>query len=32
MLKDKKRRSSKTQRLFDAIMKEPDDNPNFRKR
>ena len=33
MLKDKKRgRSSKTQRLFDAIMKEPDDNPNFRKK
>lgn len=32
MLKDKKRRTSKTQRLFDAIMKEPDDNPNFRKR
>lgn len=33
MLKDKKRRgSNKTQRLFDAIMKEPDDNPNFRKK
>ncbi len=33
MLKEKKRgRSSKTQRLFDAIMKEPDDNPNFRKK
>lgn len=32
MLKDKKRRSSKTQRLFDAIMKEPDDNPNVRKK
>ncbi len=32
MLKDKKRaRSSKTQRLFDVIMREPDDNPNFRK-
>lgn len=31
MLKDKKRgRSSKTQRLFDAIMRESDDNPNFR--
>ncbi len=29
MLKDKKRtRSNKTQRLFDAIMKEPEDNPN----
>lgn len=33
MLKDKKRgRSSKTQRLFDAIMRESDDNPNFRKK
>ncbi len=33
MLKEKKRgRSSKTQRLFDAIMREPDDNPNFRKK
>ena len=29
MLKEKKRsRSNKTQRLFDAIMKEPEDNPN----
>ncbi len=24
-------RSNKTQRLFDVIMREPDDNPNFRK-
>lgn len=33
MLKDKKRgKSSKTQRLFDAIMRESDDNPNFRKK
>ncbi len=33
MLKEKKRgRSSKTQRLFEAIMREPDDNPNFRKK
>lgn len=33
LLKDKKRgRSSKTQRLFDAIMRESDDNPNFRKK
>ncbi len=32
MLKDKKRsRTNKTQRLFDVIMREPDDNPNFRK-
>lgn len=32
MLKDKKRsRSNKTQRLFDAIMREPEDNPNVRK-
>ena len=29
MLKEKKKsRSNKTQRLFDAIMKEPEDNPN----
>ena len=33
MIRDKKRgRSSKTQRLFDAIMRESDDNPNFRKK
>ena len=33
LLKDKKRgRSSKTQPLFDAIMRESDDNPNFRKK
>lgn len=33
MLKEKKRtRSNKTQRLFDAIMREPEDNPNVRKR
>lgn len=33
MLKERKRaRSNKTQRLFDAIMREPDDNPNFRRR
>ena len=33
MLKDKKRgKSNKTQRLFDAIMRESDDNPNFRKK
>lgn len=33
MLKEKKRgRSSKTQRLFDAIMREPDANPNVRKK
>lgn len=33
MLKERKRgRSSKTQRLFDAIMREPEDNPNFRRR
>ncbi len=25
-------RSSKTQRLYDVIMREPDDNPNFRKK
>ena len=31
--KEKKRsRSSKTQRLFDVIMREPDDNPNFRRK
>lgn len=31
--KDKKpARSNKTQRLFDVIMREPDDNPNFRKK
>lgn len=30
--KDRKHtRSNKTQRLFDVIMREPDDNPNFRK-
>ncbi len=33
MLKEKKRgKSNKTQRLFDAIMRESDDNPNFRKK
>ncbi|MBQ8171900.1 MAG: hypothetical protein IJZ95_07935 [Oscillospiraceae bacterium] len=35
MLKDKKRsgtRSNKTQRLFDAIMREPEDNPNVRRK
>ncbi len=33
MLKEKKRsRTSKTQRLFDAIMREPEDNPNFRRK
>lgn len=33
MLKEKKRtRSAKTQRLFDAIMREPEDNPNVRKK
>lgn len=33
MLKEKKRtRSNKTQRLFDAIMREPEDNPNVRTR
>ncbi|MDE7193497.1 MAG: hypothetical protein K2O14_05950, partial [Oscillospiraceae bacterium] len=33
MLKERKRaRSNKTQRLFDAIMREPDDNPNFRRK
>ncbi len=35
MLKEKKRggaRSNKTQRLFDAIMREPEDNPNVRKK
>ena len=33
MLKEKKRsRTSKTQRLYDAIMKEPEDNPNVRKK
>lgn len=33
MLKEKKRapKSNKTQRLFDAIMREPEDNPNVRK-
>lgn len=32
LLKEKKHaKSSKTQRLFDVIMREPDDNPNFRK-
>lgn len=31
-VKEKKHtRSNKTQRLFDVIMREPDDNPNFRK-
>ncbi len=33
MLKEKKRsKSNKTQRLFDAIMREPEDNPNVRKK
>lgn len=33
MLKEKKHgRSSKTQRLFDVIMREPEDNPNFRRK
>ncbi len=34
MLKEKKRgsRSSKTQRLFNAIMREPEDNPTIRKK
>ncbi len=33
MLKEKKRtRSNKTQRLFDAIMREPEDNPNVRRK
>ncbi len=33
MLKEKKRtRSAKTQRLFDAIMREPEDNPNVRRK
>lgn len=33
MLREKKRtKSNKTQRLFDAIMRESDDNPNFRKK
>ncbi len=33
MLKEKKRtRSSKTRRLYDAIMKEPEDNPNVRRK
>ncbi len=32
MLKEKKRRTNKTQRLFDAIMREPEDNPNVRKK
>ncbi len=33
MLKEKKRapKSNKTQRLFDAIMREPEDNPNVRR-
>lgn len=33
MLKEKKHgRSNKTQRLFDVIMREPEDNPNFRRK
>ena len=32
MLKSKKHKSNKTRRLYDAIMREPDDNPNFRKK
>ena len=33
MLKEKKRtRTAKTQRLFDAIMREPEDNPNVRRK
>lgn len=33
MLKEKKRsKSAKTQRLFDAIMREPEDNPTFRRK
>lgn len=33
MLKEKKKaKSNKTQRLFDAIMREPEDNPNMRRR
>ena len=32
MLKEKKHgKSNKTRRLYDVIMREPDDNPNFRK-
>ena len=30
MLKSKKHKSNKTRRLYDVIMREPDDNPNFR--
>lgn len=32
MLKSKKHKSNKTRRLYDVIMREPDDNPNFRKK
>ncbi len=32
MLKSKKHKTNKTRRLYDAIMREPDDNPNFRKK
>lgn len=34
MIREKRHstRSSKTQRLYDVIMREPDDNPNFRKK
>lgn len=33
MLKEKKHgRSNKTRRLYDVIMREPDDNPNFKKK
>lgn len=34
MIRDKRHstRTSKTQRLYDVIMREPDDNPNFRKK
>lgn len=34
MIREKRQhaRSSKTQRLYDVIMREPDDNPNFRKK
>ena len=33
MLKEKKHaKSNKTRRLYDVIMREPDDNPNFRRK
>lgn len=32
MLRSKKHKTNKTRRLYDVIMREPDDNPNFRKK